>query len=110
VKGGLGTPERLTDANGMVVSSYTVTGLQPSNDTVNVARAGRLWEATTTVNAEQGAVAPAVPFFNARAADGCGTPNAQRNREWNRYPPVPIFVPESRPRSGNQPQPKVIRR
>jgi hypothetical protein len=70
VTGTLGTPERLMDANGAIVSSYTVTDLQPSNDIVTVPLAGHLWEATTTVNAEQGTVTPAIPFFNARAADG----------------------------------------
>jgi hypothetical protein len=31
---------------------------------------GKLYEATTTVNAQQGTVTPSIPFFNARAADG----------------------------------------
>lgn len=70
VTGGLGTPERLVDANGAVVSSYTVSDLRPSNDVVNVPLVGKLWEATVTVDAVQGTVTPAIPFFNARAADG----------------------------------------
>jgi Domain of unknown function (DUF1942) len=70
VTGSLGTPEQLIDANGGVVSSYTVTNLQPSNDRVDVPLAGRLYEATVTVNADRGSVTPAIPFFNARSADG----------------------------------------
>jgi uncharacterized protein DUF1942 len=63
-----GVPQKLVD--GAVVSDYTVSGLHPSNDVVNVPVAGRLWEATTTVKATQGSVTPAIPFFNARAANG----------------------------------------
>lgn len=70
VTGGFGTPEQLNDANGAIVSSYTVSNLQPSTDMVNMPVTGKLWEATTTVDAVQGPVTPSVPFFNARAADG----------------------------------------
>jgi len=70
VTGGFGTPERLNDANGAIVSSYTVSNLEPSNDKVNVPVTGKLWEATTTVDAVQGTVTPSIPFFNARAANG----------------------------------------
>ncbi|HEX3546624.1 MAG TPA: MPT63 family protein, partial [Mycobacterium sp.] len=55
---------------GPMVTAYTVSGLRPSNDAVNAPVAGRLWEATTTVDAVQGTVAPAIPFFNARADNG----------------------------------------
>lgn len=65
---GLGASQRLTD--GAVVVNYTVSNLQPSNDVVNVPLAGRLWEATTTVKATQGTATPAIPFFNARSANG----------------------------------------
>lgn len=70
VIGGFGTPEQLNDANGALVSSYTVSNLQPSTDMVNVPVTGTLWEATTSVDAVQGTVTPSIPFFNARAADG----------------------------------------
>ena len=53
------------------VTSYTVSNLQPSSDVVNAPLAGRLWEATVTVNVVRGGlVAPASPFFNARSAGG----------------------------------------
>jgi hypothetical protein len=61
----LGSTQKVTD--GAVVTSYTVSGLKPSNDPVNVQLAGKLWEATTTVDAVQGTSTPAIPFFNARA-------------------------------------------
>jgi Domain of unknown function (DUF1942) len=63
-----GTPQRLND--GVAVSEYTVENLRPSNDPVNVPVTGRLYEATVTVDAEQGIVTPAIPFFNARADNG----------------------------------------
>lgn len=68
--GGFGTAEQLNDANGAVISSYTVSNLKPSSDAVNVPLAGRLYEATVSVDAVQGTVTPTIPFFNARAADG----------------------------------------
>jgi hypothetical protein len=64
----LGTAQRLNDAVG--VSEYTVENLRPSNDAVNVPINGQLYEATMTVDAEQGTVTPAIPFFNARADNG----------------------------------------
>jgi Domain of unknown function (DUF1942) len=64
----LGTPQRLED--GSVVSSWSVSHLQSSNDVVNVPLTGRLWEATASVTAVQGTVTPAIPFFNARSASG----------------------------------------
>jgi hypothetical protein len=63
-----GTAQRFND--GLAVSEYTVENLQPSNDAVNVPVAGQLYEATVTVDAEQGTVTPAIPFFNARADNG----------------------------------------
>jgi hypothetical protein len=70
VNGSFGVPEQLNDANGAVVSSYTVSNLEPSTDVVNTHLNGKLWEATTTVDAVNGTVTPSIPFFNARAADG----------------------------------------
>jgi hypothetical protein len=55
---------------GPMVAAYTVSGLRPSGDAVNVPVAGRLWEATTTVDAAQGTVTPTIPFFNARSDNG----------------------------------------
>jgi hypothetical protein len=53
-----------------MVTAYTVSNLRPSDDVVNFPVAGTLWEATTTVDAVQGTVTPAIPFFNARADNG----------------------------------------
>lgn len=64
----LGVEQQLVD--GTVVSSYTVEGLQPSDDMLNVPVTGQLWEATTSVDAVQGTVTPAIPFFNARTDTG----------------------------------------
>jgi hypothetical protein len=60
------------NVEGVSVTSYTVSNLQPSNDVVNAPLAGRLWEATVTVNVVQGQdiVAPVIPFFNARSPGG----------------------------------------
>ena len=55
---------------GPMVTAYTVSNLRPSSDIVNFPVAGRLWEATTTVDAVQGTVTPTIPFFNARADNG----------------------------------------
>jgi hypothetical protein len=63
-----GTAQPLTD--GLAVSEYTVEDLQPSNDVVNVPVTGKLYEATVKVDAKQGTVTPAIPFFNARADNG----------------------------------------
>lgn len=64
----IGDSQQLVD--GAVVSEYTVSGLQPSDDAVNLPVQGQLWEATTTVDAVQGTVTPAIPFFNARTDTG----------------------------------------
>ncbi len=63
-----GTAQRLTDVD--VVASYTVWRPMPSVDVVNVPISGKLYEAKTTVEAIEGAVTPAIPFFNARTASG----------------------------------------
>ena len=57
---------------GVGVTSYTVSNLQPSNDVLDAPLAGRLWEAALTVKVVQGpgVVVPGVPFFNARSAGG----------------------------------------
>jgi hypothetical protein len=47
-----------------------VNSPRPSSDVVPFPVAGRLWEATATVDAQQGTVAPIVSDFNARAATG----------------------------------------
>jgi hypothetical protein len=53
-----------------MVTAYTVSNLRPSDDAVNFPVAETLWEDTTTVDAVQGTVTPANPFFNARADNG----------------------------------------
>ena len=63
-----GTSQKLMD--GTSVSEFTVENLQPSDDMVNVPINGQLYEATATVDAVQGPVTPAIPFFNARADNG----------------------------------------
>lgn len=63
-----GDTQRLTD--GTVVTGYTVSEPVPSDDLVNVPVTGQLYEADTTVEALQGTVTPAIPFFNARTPDG----------------------------------------
>ena len=55
---------------GLIVTDYTVSNLRPSDDVVNFPVSGRLWEATTTVDAAQGTATPTIPFFNARADNG----------------------------------------
>jgi Domain of unknown function (DUF1942) len=50
--GKFGTYERLHDAGGAVVTAWTVRDLEPSRDTVpDYPLAGKLWQATATVNA-----------------------------------------------------------
>lgn len=63
-----GTSQRLTD--GTVISAYTVTEPEPSDDIVNVPVEGHLYESTVTVDAVKGMVTPVIPFFNARTEDG----------------------------------------
>jgi Domain of unknown function (DUF1942) len=47
-----------------------VNSLRRSSDVVPFPVAGRLWQATATVDAQQGTVAPIVSDFKARAATG----------------------------------------
>jgi hypothetical protein len=52
---------------------WTVTGLQPSADTINAAPAGSLWEATATATPADGGI-PVVPGFAARTPGGQNYP------------------------------------
>lgn len=63
-----GTQEVLK--NNGVVTGYTVTDLRPSEDAIPHPVAGRLYEATVTVEALSGWVTPLIPLFNARAENG----------------------------------------
>lgn len=67
---GFGTREQLFDDGGAVVAGWTVTDFRPSSDTIPYQVAGRLYEATAAVEADQGTVTPMVPNLNARATDG----------------------------------------
>ena len=66
----LGAQQTLTNADGQVVTGYTVNFLAPSVDEVPYPVEGRLYQATVTVNAIKGTVTPLLPLFNARAANG----------------------------------------
>ena len=65
-----GARESLSDAGGTIVTGWTVSNLRPSSDAIPYPVTGQLWEATATAQADQGAVAPIVSDFNARAANG----------------------------------------
>lgn len=65
-----GAEETLVDPTGMMESTYTVTGLRASSDTIPWQVMGDLYEATVTVTSERGTVTPMIPWFNARAASG----------------------------------------
>ena len=67
---GFGSQERLNEANGAVVTGYTVSGIMPSSDVIPYPVSGRLYESTLTVDAVQGSVTPLIPLFNARAQNG----------------------------------------
>ncbi|WP_370369820.1 MPT63 family protein [Mycolicibacterium sp. CH28] len=68
IVGKLGSTLRMTDSVGQVVLSWTVSNLKPCNDVMpGYPVAGRLWEATATVNAISGPVTPAISQFNAVA-------------------------------------------
>lgn len=69
-----GTQERLNDADGAVITGWTVSNLHPSNDPIPYQPHGKLWEATATVKAIRGTVTPLVADFNARAANGQNYP------------------------------------
>lgn len=69
--GHLGSALTMVDSVGQVELSWTVSNLRTSSDTVpGYPVAGRLWEATATVNAIRGTVTPAISQFNARTGDG----------------------------------------
>jgi hypothetical protein len=69
--GPFGSKLQMTDTVGQVVLVWMVKGLKPSSDTIpGYPVAGNLWEAMAGVKAVQGSVTPAIPQFNARAADG----------------------------------------
>ena len=68
VVGRLGSTLTMTDTVGQVVLNWTVSGLKPSSDVMpGYPVAGKLWEATATVNAVSGPVTPAISQFNAVA-------------------------------------------
>ncbi|MDZ4235167.1 MAG: DUF1942 domain-containing protein, partial [Dietzia sp.] len=66
-----GSPQRLTDAGGAVVQQWSVTDLRASADPVaGYPMAGRLWEATASVEALTGTVTPIIPNVYAVSASG----------------------------------------
>ncbi len=70
-----GVEQHINDvASGGPLIGYTVTGLQPSTDTIPYPVAGRLYEATLKVNAFGNGANPVIPRFNARAQNGQGYP------------------------------------
>ena len=58
--------------DGISVSEFTVENLQPSRPDIGAMcrSPGQLYEVTATVDAVQGPVTPAIPFFIARADNG----------------------------------------
>lgn len=69
----LGVEQTINDvASGGPLIGYTATGLQPSTDTIPYPVAGRLYEATLTVNAFGNWANPVLPRFYARAENGDG--------------------------------------
>src|SRR5262249_32428089 len=63
--GGLGTPQRLTDIGGAVVTEWTISDLRPSSAAIpDYPLNGRLWEATATVRALRGTPTPMIPMLN----------------------------------------------
>lgn len=69
---GLGEVQTLTNADGLVVTGYTVNFLAPSLDagTIDYPVQGQLYQASVVVEALKGTVTPLLPLFNARAANG----------------------------------------
>lgn len=66
---GFGTSQQLVD--GPMVTSYTVSELQPSNVVIaGFTPAGQLYQAEVTAKSDGGTVTPVVSNFNARAAEG----------------------------------------
>lgn len=68
IVGRLGSTLTTTDSVGQVQFSWRVSDLRPSTDVMpGYPVAGKLWEATATVNALSGPVTPAISQFNAVA-------------------------------------------
>jgi hypothetical protein len=66
-----GSPQQLTDAGGAVVQQWSVTDLRASTEPVpGYPLAGRLWEATASVEALTGTVTPVIPNVHAVSASG----------------------------------------
>ncbi|BBY82423.1 MPT63 family protein [Mycolicibacterium pulveris] len=66
-----GATQELVDANGAVVTGWTVGELEPSDDVLpGYQPVGTLYEADATVTAVRGTVTPIIANFNARAASG----------------------------------------
>ena len=66
-----GSPQQLKDADGAVVQQWSVTDLRASTDLVpGYPLAGRLWEATGSVEALSGTVTPIIPNVYAVSASG----------------------------------------
>jgi Domain of unknown function (DUF1942) len=67
---GFGARQLLYDNDGTVITGWTVSNISPSSDVIPYTPVGRLYEANSTVEADQGAVTPLVGNLNARASDG----------------------------------------
>jgi hypothetical protein len=65
-----GAQQKLYDDDGTIITGWTVSNLTPSSDVIPYVPIGQLYEATSTVEANQGAVTPIVANLNARSADG----------------------------------------
>ncbi|MBP2452346.1 hypothetical protein JOF57_002259 [Mycolicibacterium lutetiense] len=66
-----GAVQRLTDANGAVVTGWSVSGLRASAvQPGGYGSAGRLWEADATVEAVTGTVTPIIPNLYAVSSTG----------------------------------------
>ncbi len=66
-----GSPQRLTDAGGAVVQQWSVSDLRASTDAAPAyPLAGRLWEATASVEASTGTVTPIIPSVYAVSSSG----------------------------------------
>jgi hypothetical protein len=67
---GFGARQLLYDNDGTIITGWTVSDIGPSSDVIAYTPVGRLYEATSTVEADQGAVTPIIGNLNARASDG----------------------------------------
>ncbi len=86
---GFGTSERLVD--GPMVTSYTVTNLEPSNAVIpGFTPQGKLYQANITAKAVSGTVTPVVADFNARSASGQNYHVIDNVPVPNGIPPTPI--------------------